>query len=167
MSPFLILIVIIILVLVGLLFIPIDIYINTSNNQYYAEFKGLAKASIEGDKEELLRIKLRIPFKNFYFYPLRAKRAPKKIEKKKSEKQKNKNRFTPKTALGLIKSFTVKKWNVDLDTGNCITNAKLYPLFTLMNYHFGGFQINFEGRNHVFLWLRNRPIYIIKSIINP
>jgi len=164
-----IILLIIILALIGLLFIPIDIYINTSSNQYYAELKGLARASIEGDTHEFIRIKIKIPFKDYYFYPIKAWSTPKKATNRKRIKHKNKskNRFTPKTILRLMRSFKIKKWNVDLDTGNCITNAKLYPLFTFMNYHFGGIHINFEGRNHVFLLMRNRPIYIIKSFINP
>ena len=159
---------IIILVLVGLLFTPINIYIDTRSNQYYAELKGLAKASIEADKIEIIRIRLKILFKDFYFYPLEAWSTPKKTGKKKKVKKGNKSRdrFTPKTILRLMRSFKIKKWNIDLDTGDCITNAKLYPLFTLINYHFGGVHINFEGRNHAFLLMRNRPINIIKSIIN-
>lgn len=163
---FAIILLIIILVIVCLLFIPINIYINTKSNQYYAELKGLVRASIEPDEQELFRIKLMVPFKDFYFFPLRVWNTPKEKGKEIKKGSKSWKRFTPQTILRLIKSFKIKKWNIDLDTGNCITNAKLYPLFTFLNYHFGGFHINFEGRNHALLLVRNRPIYIIKSFIN-
>lgn len=157
-----------ILILVGLLFIPINIYVDTRRNLYYAELKGLARASIEPDKIEVIRIRLKIPFKVFYFFPLKAWNSLKKKKKRKTEKgSKNRNRFTPKTILRLIRSFRVKEWKLDLDTGDCITNAKLYPLFALLNYRFGGFNINYEGRNHALLLLRNRPISMIKLFINP
>ena len=53
-----------------------------------------------------------------------------------------------------------------MDTGNCILNAKLYPLFALLNYYTGNFYINFQGRNQLVLLVKNRPIDIIKSLIN-
>ena len=66
----------------------------------------------------------------------------------------------------ILKSFRVTKMFVDLDTSNCITNAKLYPLFALLNYKYGGFNINFDGRTQLLLYLENRPIRILTSIIN-
>ncbi len=157
---------IVILITVWFLFIPINIYINTESNQFYAELKGLAKASIEPDEHELFRIRLKVPFKDFYFFPLKALIGPQKKEKKNKKRSKSRKKFTPKTILKLIRSFKIKKCDLDMDTGNCITNAKLYPLFAFLNHHFGGFHINFEGRNHALLLVRNRPIYIIKSFIN-
>ena len=56
-----------ILLIVGLLFIPLEIYINTNSDQYYAQLRGLARASIEQDTEEILRIRLKVPFKDFFF----------------------------------------------------------------------------------------------------
>lgn len=160
-----ILLLILILFIVGVLFIPMELYIDTNTNQYYARLKGLAIASIEQDKEEIFRIRLKIPFKDFLFYPLKKLGMPKKSTKKK-RKKKSKGRLTPKTMLRLLKSFKIKKLKVDIDTGDCITNAKLYPVFAFLDYYIGGFHINFEGRNQMVLLLRNRPIYIIRSFIN-
>jgi hypothetical protein len=159
---------IIVLTIVSLLFIPIDVYIDTRSNEYYAELKGLARASIEPDEKELFRIRVKIPFKNYYFFPLKTLLAPKKTGKQKRRKKgsKSANRFTPNTILRLMNSFKIKKWNVELDTGDCISNARLYPLFAFLDYRFGGFEINFEGRNHAMLMVRNRPIYLIKSFFN-
>ncbi len=155
-----------ILLIVGLLFIPLEIYINTNSNQYYAQLKGLAKASIEQDGEEILRIRLRIPFKDFFFYPLRKSSAPKETKAVKKKEKKKKRKIGPRRILRILKSFKVKQMLIDIDTGNCITNAKLYPAFALFNHYVGGFQINFVGRNQMVLLLQNRPIYIIKSFIN-
>jgi hypothetical protein len=159
-------ILVLVLVIIGLLFAPIDIYLDTSDNNYYAEIKGLMKASIEPDETQILRIKVKVPFRQFYFYPLKPRR--KKTGKKQSEKKERKhwNRFAPKTIWRVLRSFEIKKWNLDLDTGDAITNAKLYPLFSLLNYRYGRFHINFEGKNHAMLLMRNRPIKIIKSVIN-
>ena len=154
---------VLILVLVGLLFTPIDLCIDTRRNQYYAELKGLARASVEPDAHEILRVKVKVPFKVFYFFPLKPRKARKKSKKK---GRKNWNRFSPKTIWRVLRSFQIKKWDIELDTGDSINNAKLYPLFALMNYHFGGYHINFEGRNHALLHVRNRPISLIKSFFN-
>ncbi len=53
-----------------------------------------------------------------------------------------------------------------MDTGDVVKNAKLYPAFAFLNYHVGGFNINFQGRNQLAVRLQNRPIDIIKLFIN-
>ncbi|WP_222983402.1 hypothetical protein [Flagellimonas meishanensis] len=159
-----IIVLVFILLVVGLLLIPLEIYIDTNSRQYYVQLKGLVKASIEPDKEEIIKIRLKVPFKNFSFYPLRKLGVPKPKTKRK-EKKKTRG-FPPKKIIGLLKSFSIKRLKIDLDTGDCITNAKLYPAFVLLDHYVGGFKINFEGRNRVELLLRNRPIRIIRSFIN-
>ncbi|WP_372768530.1 hypothetical protein [Lutibacter sp.] len=159
------------LLIVYLSMIPIVLFIDTKTNEYYIRVKGLVKASIESHKEEFIRIKLRLFFLNFYFYPLRniGSGKSKKIEKRtenKENKKKNKKGFDFAKSLRMIKSFKVKRFLFDIDTGDCILNAELYPLFVFLNYRIGGFRINFEGRNRVELHICSRPIYLIKSFIN-
>lgn len=150
-----------------MLLIPIILFIDTATNQYYIHLKGLAKVSIEGHKEELIKIKLKIFFLNFYFYPLRGKiNSGKKKKHQKKDIKKSSKKINIKTGLRVLKSFKVKRLFLDIDTGNCIINAKLYPLFAFLNYKIGDFNINFEGRNKMMLYIQNRPLYIIKSFIN-
>lgn len=149
-----------------LLFVPIDLFIDTHTNKYYVQCKGLAKVYLETHKEELLRIKLRTLFMKFYFYPLKKQGgAKKKHGAKKTAKKKGRGIGLNKS-LRLLRSFKVKRVLVDIDTGNYISNARLYPVFFFLNYNLGAFHINFEGRNRMALHLRNRPINIIKSFIN-
>ena len=152
--------------LVYLLFLPIDIVINTSGNQYYARIGVLGRASIEGDENYLLRIKLKTMFLRFYYYPLK-KRAKKKNKNKEVSKKYKFKWAHLSTAMRVIKSFEVKRFGLYMDTGNCITNARLYPLFSLFNYRGGNFNINFVGENRLDLHMQNRPIRILKSFINP
>lgn len=84
---------------------------------------------------------------------------------KKTKKKRSKD-INFKTLLRVLKSFKVRQFQIDIDTGNCISNAKLYPVFAFLNYYKGGFNINFENRNKVLLSIENRPIRIIKSFIN-
>lgn len=156
------------LLLFYLSMMPIVLYIDTKSNQYYIQAKGLVKASIESHEEELISIKLKVFFLSFYFYPLRhivlgknKKTEDKAISKKKKSKGIDFVKF-----LRMVKSFKVKKFLFDIDTGDCILNAKLYPLFAMLNFRAGGFMVNFEGRNRVELHIYSRPIYLIKSFIN-
>jgi hypothetical protein len=156
------------LLLFYLSMMPIVLFIDTKTNQYYLQVKGLAKASIESHEEELIRIRLNVFFLSFYFYPLRNKGSGKnkKIENRTNNKKKIKKEFDIKKSLRMLKSFRVKKFIFDIDTGDCVLNAELYPLFVFLNYKIDGFRINFEGRNRVELHIFSRPIYLIKSFIN-
>ena len=144
---------------------PIVILIDTTTNTYHLKL-GIATASIEGHEQEMFRVKLRVmPFR-LYFYPLRkwklAKR--KKAIKKNVRRYKKRNRL--KQSLRILRSFTLEKLHVDLDTGDYILNAQLYPAFTFINQFSGGVHVNFKGRRQVIIKVRNRPIHIIRSIIN-
>ena len=156
------------LLLFYLSMMPIVLFIDTKTNQYYLQVKGLVKASIESHDEELISIRLKVFFLSFYFYPLRNigfGKNNKTLESTKSKKKIGKG-FDFKKGLRMLKSFKVKRFLFDIDTGDCILNAKLYPLFAMLNYHVGGFSVNFEGRNRVELHIYSRPIYLIKSFIN-
>jgi hypothetical protein len=150
--------------LIALLFAPILVCLDTDKELYSIQFKGFFKMYLEANKTEVLRIKLQTLFRNFYFYPLREKEH----QKKKIMRIKSKRKWSIplSTAIRLLKSFKLKRFNLDIDTSNCITNAKLYPLFALLNYKYGGFNINFDGRNKLLLYLENRPIRILTSFIN-
>jgi hypothetical protein len=149
-----------------LLFLPLEIAINIAKNEYYVRIGGLAKVALEGHEKEFLRIKLNTLFSKFYFYPLRKRKSgAKKVEKKRVGKVNFRSNF--KKGLKILKSCEIKKLIIDIDTGNCIQNAKLYPAFALLDhYNTGTFRVNFEGRVHMILHLQSRPVNILKSFIN-
>jgi hypothetical protein len=156
-------------VTIYLLFVPIILFIDTVNNNYYLQINGITKASILYDADAIIKITLKVFFLNFNFYPIKAqlsKGKKAKTKKKKNRRQKAKVFFQKRTILRIIRSFSVKKFAVDIDTGNCIQNAKLYPLFALLNLTKSNFRINFEGKNSLLLCVENRPIRLIRSFIN-
>lgn len=153
------------LLLLALLFIPLNLVLNTVTRQYYIQAAGLAKVKIEGDDKEIIRLRLQTLFRNFYFYPLDWINKPKKIKEGKSKKKKSTN-LSPGTIIRLLRSFRVKRLRVNVDTGDCITNSKLYPVFSLMNFWGGNYGVNFQGRNEIVLHLQNRPIRLLRSFIN-
>lgn len=155
------------IVILYFLFMPVVLCIDTIKNQYYVHLKGLAKACIEGDKEKVLKISVKVLFCNFQFFPLtKHTMASKNKNSQKSKSKKNKKKFPISTVLRVLRSFKVKRFLLNIDTGHCIYNAKLYPIFALLNTKFSRFNINFDGKNQMVICLKNRPIYIIKSIIN-
>jgi hypothetical protein len=155
------------LLLVYLIWMPVVLCVDTVKNEYYIQLKGLAKAKIESHKEEMLILKLKIFFLRFQFYPLRKnKSATKKKELEKHKSKKQQSKISLRTALRILKSFKVKRFLLNMDTGDCIYNAKIYPLFVFLNYRIGGFNINFDGKNQLTIYLQNTPLRIIRSIIN-
>lgn len=151
-------------IVIYLLFARISLFIDTSTNRYFINLQGICSLYAERDAREILKLRLEVFFMHFNFYPL----APDKKKKIKPEKKKKKSRFSVTFQQGyrFLKSFTIKRFYLDLDTGDCIANAKLYPIFSLVNFKRGNFNINFRGRNKLVLHIQNRPIYIIKSFIN-
>ncbi|WP_157663290.1 hypothetical protein [Polaribacter sp. SA4-12] len=150
-----------------LLFMPMQLFIDTSTQQYYAEIKGLTKVSIEPHKEDVLRIKLRVIFFTFYVYPFKSKPIKKKgvVVKEKAKKKPNKVAF--RKVLKLLQTFTIKQFRLQLDTGDCILNAKLYPVVAFLNFYTkGNANINFQNINALTLEIENRPYDIIKLFIN-
>lgn len=147
-----------------ILLMPIELYIDTKTNMYYIQLKGLAKASLESDKKEIIKIKLRVAFFTFYLYPLQWKQSKKK--KPDTTKKVKRKAIGWQKIRRVIRTFKVKKMLLDIDTGDNVWNAKLYPLFGLLNFTKGSFNINFEGRNQLMLRVQNRPMAIITSFIN-
>ena len=78
-----IIILIVIVFLIYLLLMSIIIVIDTVNNQYYVQIKGLVKANVMPDENEILKIRLKIFFLRFSFYPLKKRLSPNKSKKTK------------------------------------------------------------------------------------
>lgn len=154
--------------IIYLLFVPITLFIDTSKNEYFIKITGLAKVNIEADNIEIIRVHLSVLLFNFDFYPLQKRvNTNKNNTKQKVKKRKRINISTLKRSYRILKSFKVKIFKADIDTGDCILNAKLFPIFALTNFYSGNhINVNFEGRNRVLLLIKNRPIHIIKSFIN-
>lgn len=71
-----------------------------------------------------------------------------------------------RTMVKLVRSFRIKKFRMEIDTGDSVMNAKLYPMYAVFPFLNIDFGINFEGRNELALVIENRPIRIIRSFIN-
>jgi hypothetical protein len=163
---FKVIIVLFVLLFFYLLLVPIVIYVNTNTNKYYISIVGLAKATIEKIENELFRIKIQFIYKKLYYYPLKSNRIKTQTNSNNKKREISASINDMKTIFKIVKTFKIKKIRVCLDTGDCILNAKMYPILALLNYKFGNCNINFENRNYLVLYMQSRPIYIIKSFIN-
>lgn len=152
--------------LIYLLLAPILLFIDTRDDNYFIQQKGIVKVAILRDKKEVIKVKLNVLFLKFYFYPLRAKKSISQPKVKAKRRRKKREFLSFRTGLKLLNSFKVKRFWMDIDTGDCIVNAKLYPVFAFLDYKIGGFNINFQDRNQLVLHIQSRPIHIIKSFIN-
>lgn len=154
------------LLIIGLLFVPMELCIDTTTDNYYFRLRGLIRANLEEHEEELVRIRLSLFFGNVYFYPLRRIGLSQKRSVKKDREGKKRKRVGIRKVIRLLRTFTIKRLIIDVDTGDCLLNAKLYPAFAFLNHTMGQFSINFQGRNHLVLYVQNRPLNIIKSFVN-
>ncbi len=158
-------------VLVGslayLLLMPLELNIDSSRGQYCLRMGFLARVSVEKDPVELLKLHLKVLFLNFIWRPsdLASRGLPKKKLAKKV-KRGGKGRITLAQGWRLLQSFRIKAFRLELDTGDPIRNAQLYPLFFLIGQYGGNLGINFTGHNSLKLQVVNRPIHIIRAIVN-
>ena len=153
--------------LIYLLFLPIDIIINTEKKLYSIKLGMLARMLVFGDKEKIIRLQLNTLFMKFNMFPV-TWRSKKREEKSKPRRHKKTRIPKLRTIRSLLRSFEVKTFAADIDTGNCLINARYFPVVAFLNFYFGtNLGINFQGKNRLVLHVRNRPIYILRSFINP
>jgi hypothetical protein len=124
----------------------------------------LAKAYLEGDKKEIVRFRFWVLGYRFFLYPFKKKTSRKAIEEPKKKMKKRK--FNVKRVFRLVSAFKIHAFELNLDTGNYVTNAQLYPIFGFFNHHFATCQINFKGINSLVVDIRSRPLTVLKSIIH-
>lgn len=156
------------LLMVYVLIVPIIFYVDTSSHQYYIQIKGVLKLSCLYDEDELVKLKLRLFGFDHYAYPLRRiQKSTSKVKEVKSSKKSYAKSLSFKKLWRILKSFEVKQFYLEIDTGDCIKNAKLYPVCACCNYYFGSrMYVNFQGRNRLVLSIQNRPIRLLKAYMN-
>ena len=154
----------VVITLMGILFAPIQIYVNTETSEYYVRVKGLVSAHIEWSTTEILRIRIKTFFMERSFYPIKKYSGQKEKTRKHKPRKKRRVNFTK--VLRVLKSFQVKRFLLDIDTGDYLINAKLFPVFVLLDQFLAPFHINYQNRNILIMDLRNRPYRILKQIIN-
>lgn len=71
-----------------------------------------------------------------------------------------------KKIKAVLHSFRVKKWFINIDTGDMALNGKLFPwLFTLSFITKRTFRINFIGKTEVFISIQNNAFRMMKAYL--
>jgi len=152
-----------------LLLMPLELCLDSYRGRYYLRMGFMARVSVEQDPMELLKLHLKVLFFDFFWRPSDI-RSWGSRKKKSTKKNKDKGGKGPQMTLArgikLLKSFRIKTFRLELDTGNPVLNARLFPLFFLLQQRGGDVGINFAGRNGISVEIANRPIYILNAFIN-
>lgn len=144
------------LLLIGFLFAPIVVYIDTEQNRYAVFQFPVLSFFLQVDRHALTP-RFRLLGINI---PLRKKeRSKSEIRKKKEKKSRYKKSIHAWRFLmeRILQSFTIKRVVLDLDTDDVILNAQLVPLFLYASGGARKLSTNFNGRAYLHLHLLNRP----------
>lgn len=149
-----------------LLWMPLELRVDSARNLYCLRLGILGRASLEPDPEQGIRLHLRAAFRDFYWGPSDLRKAAAKKSRAGGRTRGRKGRyFTPQKALRLLRSFRIRYFSWDLDTGNPALNARLYPAFYLLDQSLGGFRINFRDHNCLTLQIVSRPLRILRAVV--
>ncbi len=155
------------MVVIAVMFTPVHIYINTDLNTYRISQAWWMAVEFKYDEEEILLMDFRLV--GIRFKPISIIDRiffSKKAKKKKTSKYKSigKNIKIEKL-LKVLRALEVREFYLNIDTGDPVRNAKLYPLFELLNFRFGGFRVNFLGYNRLIMDVQGRPIKFLKIFV--
>ena len=164
-----ILILILVSLTVILLVTPIDISINSDEVEFVRGRYGLVRIGVKKDSEDFIAVVLSVPFARFTVYPREKKE--KKKEPGKSDPEHKKRSVRSKLeriklliniAWEVICKSRIRRFYLDIDTGNVISNAYLFPLFFLAgNNQRMELNINYTNNFCLVLDARNNLLNII------
>jgi hypothetical protein len=160
----------VVLFFIWLIFGPIRMKINTRTNQYEVILPGIFRGMILPTKDFLI-FKLWITAVPVKIDPLKPKKRKKDPEKEKTELEKQKKqkkvpiKKIKRMIIRVFKSFTIEKIRLDVDTGDCILNARLIPLFVAISGRTRVYRVNYQEINHLELVIKNRIFNFIKIAI--
>ncbi|HEX5168302.1 MAG TPA: hypothetical protein VFW11_03965 [Cyclobacteriaceae bacterium] len=145
----------------GFLLRPIVLYIDTDENRFELFQAPVFKFFFHFGKDKFSP-HMQLVGVNV---PLEAKE--KKTKKLPARKHKTRKHFHRSSAAWrfviqrIIKSFTIKRFIVDLDTDDVVLNAQLVPLFLALSRGPATLSSNFSGRVYFHLQAENRPVRLL------
>ncbi len=142
------------LLLIGLLlWLPVEVEIDTPHDIYRARWRGIFSIWLVPG-EGCWRW-----FYKLFFWENKLHFTQKKPSLKKPS-IKPKSSFDIKQLLVLLrnvfKAIKIKRFRLDIDTGDYVRNAQLYPLFHTLSKPAHHIHINFMGREEVVILLQTR-----------
>jgi hypothetical protein len=137
-----------IIIIIGMLFIPLIICIDTDKECYEVRLKGLLQLRLIS-REDMPALRMHVPFytKEFQLINNQKKQNIKHNENKnrnENGKKRSKSRMTPERFMALIRTFKIRQLYVSLDTGDYVNNALLVPLFQWITHYGNQLEVNFN-----------------------
>lgn len=153
------------ILLIGFLFSPIAFYVDTEESRYEVSQLPVLKFFVSVQNGRLIPSMKLVGFN----IPLKPKEKKPKITKPKKApaEKKPSTRFHKSFATWrftihhIIKSFTIKRVILDLDTDDVVLNANLVPVFLLLSNRHVTLNSNFSGRAYFHLEAENKPIRLL------
>ena len=158
---------ILILLIAWILIMPFYLQVDTENGRYRTGLRGLLKVIF---LPEEAAFELQWPLYHHKIHP-RFGDEPKPKKKKAQKLQKKSSKFplsfkqSLKLARELIQTFKVRRFNMNLDTGDYTTNAQLVPVMWLLSGETAHFSTNYVGISSLDLLLENRLIRIVGPVL--
>jgi hypothetical protein len=151
------------ILLIGFLFTPVYLYVDTSEERYEAFHSPVFRFSLTIQehmvlpKLTLLGINIPLPTKE-KSTGVSQKPATKKAKRTGIKKSFDAWRFLIRES---VKSFDIRKVEVDVDTDDVLLNAQLVPVFLWATRGSVKLNTNFNGRVYFHLEVTNLPVKIL------
>jgi len=141
-----------------LLLSPVFVEIDTRVPELRVRYKGICTmAVLHKEGRFLLQLRIISFRKSWVLGEGRKKQVQQKYSHKVNGKRRKGNVVKLVKLVRLVRSFRVDKLELVLDTGDPVSNARLYPL-NFLPYPSGiCIRINFEENNHMVASVSNRP----------
>ncbi|MCA6075530.1 hypothetical protein [Fulvivirga sedimenti] len=165
----LIVITILLLIILGILFVPIVIQIDTVHETYLVKVSGIGAFQMDHEESELVFI-LMLPFYKKVIHPFRLsekrKKSPKPAKDTPGKKEKKKSRMTFPRMLSLIRSFRIREFYCTIDSGDYVRNAMLVPVFQAITSYRNNLSVNFTGEFQLQLYASNNLFRLGRAYLN-
>lgn len=158
-------------IVLGLVFIllawiltaPFSLIVDTYVNEYRIRWWGIGSAEVLFVPDDIV-LHLQIGPWGKNFHPLRP--SPGKAEKKAKASSKKPGRRAPFHKIRrILKTFTVQEFKLELDSGNYVWNAWLFPIVHSLKPLRHRVLVNFLGRNECRLVVKNQLWKIARAYL--
>jgi len=143
-----------------LLVTPLELYLDSDENIYYLRLRGIFKLWVDMNDDD---IKIRASLFSFGVRFKPVERMSRMLDKRKERKKRKKSQMKLKGimriftfAKDIVKSFNVRSFELVVDTGDDILNARLFPFFFLLSNKKRYLRINFEDVNRIRIVIENK-----------
>lgn len=157
MATALLIITLLIVTVIGwILIVPIYLVIDSDRSEYMICQAGVFSVRVYPGRDRILDMKVA----GFRVAPVMSpeKEAPHRKAKKPTKRSLDSWAYL---ARRIIRSFTIERFVIDIDTDDYVLNANLVPLFQFASRGVYSMNVNFSGRNYIGIKIMGRLIKLL------